>query len=81
MLTPVQKSRLAWRCRRGMLELDLILQRFLETGFPTLNAQQIIYFETLLGCPDPDLFAWLMGHQQPDDYELNQIVTVIRAYC
>lgn len=77
-LTLDKKARLAWHCRRGMLELDLILHSFLDRGLHRLSTQEIQWFEQLLSHTDPELFAWLMGHQQPTNEGLNQLVTLIR---
>ncbi|MFJ1267460.1 succinate dehydrogenase assembly factor 2 [Legionella lytica] len=73
-----EKARLAWHCRRGMLELDLILQRFLEQGLDKLSADELNAFDSLLSCTDPELYAWLMGQLDPEDNELKAIVTIIR---
>ena len=78
MLDSHEKAKFAWRCRRGMLELDLILQRFLNVRFEHLSNQEIKAFDLLLTCADPELFVWLMGHNEPQDKELKEIVTIIR---
>lgn len=78
MLDAREKARLAWHCRRGMLELDLILQRFLEQGLDKLSADELNAFDSLLSCTDPELYAWLMGQIDPEDNELKAIVTLIR---
>lgn len=79
MLSPQKKAKLIWNCRRGMLELDLILQRFLVQGLDELSNDQLVSFEQLLTAEDPDLYAWLMGYQAPDR-ELKEIVTFIQHY-
>jgi antitoxin CptB len=78
MLTARDKARLEWHCRRGMLELDLLLQSFLKKGLDQLSAQQLKDFDLLLNCTDPELFAWLMGHETPEARELKEIVAFIR---
>ncbi|KTC90213.1 succinate dehydrogenase assembly factor 2 [Fluoribacter dumoffii] len=78
MLDAKGKARLAWHCRRGMLELDLILLRFLEQKVDHLSPQELDAFNSLLSCTDPELFAWLMGHEDPQDKELKEIVAIIR---
>lgn len=78
MLHPHEKARLAWHCRRGMLELDLILQAFLEKRLDSLSAREVQLFNSLLSCTDPELFAWLMGHAEPETPELKEIVATIR---
>ncbi|WP_298622774.1 succinate dehydrogenase assembly factor 2 [uncultured Legionella sp.] len=80
MLDAQEKARLSWHCRRGMLELDLILQRFLECGLDKLTVEEVKSFDLFLECTDPELFAWLMGHEKPHDEELNKIVTLIRNH-
>lgn len=80
MLNAQEKARLSWHCRRGMLELDLILHSFLEKGLGLLDERQINQFDDLLSYTDPELFAWLMGHEDPDDKELAEIVAFVRAH-
>lgn len=80
MLDAREKARLSWHCRRGMLELDLILQRFLEHSLDKLTSEEIKLFDLLLECTDPELFAWFMGHEVSPDEELNKIVTLIRNH-
>jgi len=52
MLTDVELRRLSWRCRRGLLELDIVLQRFSEHHLASLNADELTAFDRLLDCPD-----------------------------
>lgn len=79
MLNAEEKARLKWSCRRGMLELDLILNSFLEKGFNSLSTQQMSSFKSLLTHTDPELYAWLMGHEEPYNEELVEIVALIRT--
>lgn len=72
-----QRARLRWRCRRGMLELDLLLARFVEQHYETLEAAERIAFDRLLETPDPMLFAYLQGTEVPEP-ELQQIVARVR---
>ena len=77
MFSEKRYARLKWACRRGMLELDVLLMPFVETGFHELAADEQEEFERLLTCDDPDLFAWFMGHQACEDEELNRMVHII----
>ncbi|ALS97682.1 succinate dehydrogenase assembly factor 2 [Lacimicrobium alkaliphilum] len=77
MFTTKRINRMKWACRRGMLELDVLLLPFLEQAFDELSDQQKETFERLLTCDDPDLFAWVMGHKQCDDPELAAMVDTI----
>jgi len=57
----LQLNRLRWRCRRGMLELDLVLERFLGENYARLTAQQRQEFETLLELEDHELWQRVRG--------------------
>lgn len=71
--------RLRWRCRRGMLELDLLLQNFLDTRFASLPESSRADFERLLNAADADLAAWLTGANVPPDNDLKEIVAIVRG--
>ncbi|MBB6091793.1 antitoxin CptB [Povalibacter uvarum] len=60
-------ARLRWRCRRGMRELDVVLQRYLETRYTTAPLAEQQAFEQLLDEQDPQLLAYLMGRERPQD--------------
>jgi len=75
-----QKAKLVWRCRRGMLELDLILTRFLETHWDALSTEELAVFERMLHSPDPDLYAWFMGYETVEDTDFKHMVTLIQRY-
>jgi antitoxin CptB len=60
-----EHDRIRWRCRRGLLELDLILERFLDRRFATLDAGQRALFNELLDETDNDLLDMAMGRQEP----------------
>lgn len=70
--------RLQWQCRRGMLELDLFLQRFLQERYATLSATEQQTFERLLENQDQDLFAWLTDREAPADSLLAEMVGMVR---
>lgn len=71
-------GRLRWRCRRGMLELDVALARFLDRHFAGLGAAERAAFERLLETPDAELLGYLQGQSGPADPELRELVTKIR---
>ena len=72
-------ARLRWKCRRGMLELDLLLRDFLDSGYAQLDAEQRQCFDHLLDYPDAILLEWLMGRIRPTDKDVVQLVDKIRA--
>lgn len=71
-------ARLRWQCRRGLLELDLLFETFLDYGYAGLSSRQRQLFLKLLEQPDPLLQSWFMDQQQPDDPGLTELVTLIR---
>jgi antitoxin CptB len=73
----VSLSRLLWACRRGMLELDVLFIPFVKEAYSDLSDTQKRFFQRLLTCEDPELFAWFMGHKVCPDPELAEIVDVI----
>jgi antitoxin CptB len=68
-------GRLRWRCRRGMLELDLVLARFLQQHCARLTARQLVEFDTLLDLPDQDL--WLLVRET--HVAGSEVVALLRA--
>ena len=52
-----------WRCRRGLLELDIVLRRFVDTSYERLDASQMASFEALLDLTDNDLWELVSGRQ------------------
>lgn len=77
MSVKVNKARLKWACRRGMLELDVLFMPFVDKAYDDLADEQKRVFERLLTCQDPELFAWFMGHEECDDPELREMVQLI----
>lgn len=77
MFSPKRRARLRWACRRGMLELDVLLLPFVDEAFDDLNEEDQETFERLLTSDDPDLFAWFMGHQKCEDEALAAMVATI----
>lgn len=75
-----RKAKINWHCRRGMLELDLIFERFVKQQLELLSLEQVTTFEMLLAQPDPDLYAWLMGYDTPEQKDLADLVSYIRLH-
>ena len=72
----LSKKQLRWQCRRGMLELDILLGRFLERYYNKLTKQQQQQFANLLTINDTELYDWLL-RQQPVKQEFQIIVQLI----
>lgn len=79
MLSPNQKAKLLWRSRRGMVELDLVLNAFIQTYLDDATVEQINDFEKLLTYDDPDIFDWLVGASTPEDSGLNSLVQLLKS--
>ena len=73
-----ERDRLAWRCRRGMLELDLLLQDYLDQRYDQADSRDRQAFERLLGYPDQELLAYLMGQAVAEDKDIDRVVQSIR---
>jgi antitoxin CptB len=56
-----EDDRIRWHCRRGLLELDLVLSKFLDRQYPGLTTEQKAVFKELLELPDNDLWDLLSG--------------------
>jgi succinate dehydrogenase flavin-adding protein (antitoxin of CptAB toxin-antitoxin module) len=71
----LSRDRLKWKCRRGLLELDLVFERVV----PTLKDEELASFNTLLDLPDNDLWDIVAGRSDDYDPRLNRIVARLRA--
>jgi antitoxin CptB len=72
-MNALDTRRLKWQCRRGLLELDLILQRYLEKH----PHDQTLF--ALLELPDNDLLDIAMGRSDRYDRRFEQTVARLRA--
>jgi antitoxin CptB len=70
-------GRMLWRCRRGMKELDVLLERYARGG---LAGTEQVSFEALLELPDPVLAGYLLAGDTPADPRMAQLVARIRTY-
>lgn|SRR5512138_426751 len=67
-------TKLRWRCRRGMRELDVVLERYLEQRYASAPIGEQRAFEALLELPDPQLFAYVMRREEPTDSEWVDVI-------
>lgn len=77
-IDPETARRLRWRCRRGLLEVDLILEGFAARDLPLLDAADAVRLGALLEHPDPILLEWLLGRDPPPP-ELASMVRRVRG--
>lgn len=73
------KSKIKWHCRRGMLELDLFLENFINIHLDKMSDKECEEFDEFLKTPDPLLYAWFMGNIVPEDMESLKFVEIVRS--
>ena len=72
-------QKLRWRCiRRGLLELDIVLTRFLDKGYSELDETQTRAFSELAEMEDPDLLDLLTGRKQCSDPAQSEVMDMLR---
>lgn len=72
-------SKLKWQCRRGTLELDILLTRYLDSSYLQADDIERQHFMKLLDLQDPELISYLMGNRMPEPEWLLTIVNKIRT--
>ncbi|WP_410498818.1 succinate dehydrogenase assembly factor 2 [Chitinibacter sp. S2-10] len=78
-MNEVELKRIIWRSRRGLLELDLQLERFVNEVLPTLNAAELAVYEQILMLPDWDFLEYVNGKSVCPDPELAVMIARIAA--
>jgi antitoxin CptB len=71
-------AQVKWNCRRGMLELDMMLIGFCDAVYPTLNQEKQALFEELLQENDQDLQRWLVGAKVCEKPKFQDMLLIIR---
>ncbi len=72
-------ERVRWRSRRGLLELDIVLGRFIEAHYMQLDEAEKIVFEALLDMPDNPLWDMIAGRTEAAHSEQQALLDKIRA--
>jgi succinate dehydrogenase flavin-adding protein (antitoxin of CptAB toxin-antitoxin module) len=72
-------ERIRWHCRRGLLELDLVLNAFLERHLAALTPRELDTLRSILERPDPELLDFVMAHSDPEDPAERDLVELMRA--
>ena len=75
---PGDLDRLRWRCRRGLLELDLVFGRFLDRHLERLDARQREALARLLELSDHDLWDMVSGRLDAPDAGTAEIIELMR---
>jgi antitoxin CptB len=66
LLSPAELGKLRWRCRRGLLENDLFIERFFARYRTALTRRQAQGIEALMELSDPDLLDLLLARREPE---------------
>ena len=72
-------DRVRWRCRRGLLELDLVLNGFARARLESMTPAELELFHRLLDAADNDLWDWISGRAEPADSTLSGLIAQLRA--
>ena len=76
----MEARRLLWRCRRGMKELDVLLERFARERFAGASSEERRAFDRLLDLPDPCLADYFFGHATPVEPEIARLTRLIASH-
>ncbi len=80
MVTTEEVNRMRWAARRGMLELDLVLEPFVVHRYAQLEASDRQLFAELMRSEDQDLFSWFLQRETPENQEFAALVGQILAF-
>ncbi|MFW5927310.1 MAG: succinate dehydrogenase assembly factor 2 [Wenzhouxiangella sp.] len=72
-------SRLRWRCRRGMRELDVLLEGWLKGRWQEADESLRDAFADLLECEDDVIWDWVTGRDRPAGERMRKLIDELRA--
>ena len=79
---PTELSRLKWRCKRGLLENDLFIERFFQEQGARLTNRHVLGLQALMDLPDNDLLDLFLARRDPDgaldNPEVNEVLALMR---
>ena len=70
---------LRWRQRRGMKELDVLLERYFRRHHETASPEERAAFEKLLDREDPEIWLWVVG-KEPPPAEFANVIAALRRH-
>jgi antitoxin CptB len=73
-----EMARLRWLCRRGMKELDLLFNNYLEHSYPVASTADKQAFESILQMPDPELYDMILGRYQSEEKDIAHVINILR---
>ena len=71
-------ERARWRCRRGLLELDIVLQRFMDKHYTQLSETELQQFATLLDLSDNDLWDMITTRKELEETSLRPVLQLLQ---
>ena len=81
-IDPTELNRLKWRCKRGLLENDLFIERFFQEQGDGLTLRHVTGLQPLMELPDNDLLDLLLARREPDGEldtpEVNEVLALMR---
>jgi antitoxin CptB len=81
-IDPTELNRLRWRCKRGLLENDLFIERFFRERGDDLTLRQVNGLQVLMDLPDNDLLDLFLARREPDGAldtpEVNEVLALLR---
>ncbi|SFF55113.1 antitoxin CptB [Fontimonas thermophila] len=76
----ITEGRLRWLLRRGMKELDVLMERYYASRYHTAPREEKAAFLRLITlAEDPDIWAWIMGYAEPPD-EYAALIAQLRTH-
>ncbi len=72
-------ERARWRCRRGLLELDIVLQRFMDEHYARLSETELRQFEMLLDLSDNDLWEMIALRKETENRNLQPVLHLLQT--
>ncbi|MGH8541551.1 MAG: succinate dehydrogenase assembly factor 2 [Stenotrophobium sp.] len=76
----MDKARIRWHCRRGMKELDVLLERYLAKFYDTAPEIERQAFIELLDQEDPQIWSWIMGYEELPVGETGRVIEQLRRH-
>ena len=81
-IDPTELNRLKWRCKRGLLENDLFIERFFQEQGSALTTRHVAGLQPLMDLSDNDLLDLLLARREPDGAlatpEVNELLALMR---
>jgi antitoxin CptB len=74
----ITDSRIKWKCRRGLLELDIVFQKFCQTVLPTMSDEEKKLFFCFLDTSDQVLLDWIFSSRFPESGQYKDFVQKLK---